>query len=293
MKILLTGGSGFLGSALAVNWLKAGHEVALLLRPASNTKRLQGLDSFFNIGRFTNDVEISAFVENVQPEVVVHNASTFGRQGETRVQLFDANIRIGLVIIQALKKVGHTVSFINAGSALRPEVSLYALAKNQFAHWGRMIATLENGDFKFINVLLQHVYGPNDDVSKFSTYVLHACYRNDPYINLTAGEQRRDFIYIDDAVSAYNILLTHCNQLDTIIDIEVGSGVAPTIRQFVETVHRITESNTNLLFGALPYRPNEAMLCLANLEYMKKLGWTPKFDINSGLNKTMQMEFKK
>lgn len=143
----------------------------------------------------------------------------------------------------------------------------------------------------FINVLLQHMYGPGDDASKFTTHVLHACHRNDPVLKLTAGEQARDFIYIDDVVSAYDTLLTQRHQLDTVQDIDVGSGVAPTIRQFVETAHRLTASRTELLFGALPYRANEAMHCLANVARMTQLGWVPAFDLNAGLKKTIELEF--
>lgn len=238
------------------------------------------------------DAEVDAFVKKVQPEVVVHTACAYGRQGETSLQLFDANLRLGLVILQALRHAAQPVRFMNTGSALAPEVSLYALSKNQFAQWGRMLATQSGGQLRFINVLLQHLYGPGDDASKFTTHVLHACQRNDPTLKLTAGEQARDFIYIDDVVSAYDTLLTQRHQLDTEQDIEVGSGVAPTIRQFVETAHRLTASRTELLFGALPYRANEAMHCLANVARISQLGWAPTFDLNAGLKKTIELEFK-
>lgn len=293
MKILLTGASGFLGSALALHWRNAGHQVALLLRPTSQLHRLRGLDASFDIGRCTTDAEVDAFIRKAQPEAVVHTACAYGRQGETSLQLFDANLRLGLIILQALQHTVPPVSFINTGSALAPEVSPYALSKHQFAQWGRMLATQSMGALRFVNVLLQHMYGPGDDPSKFTTHVLHACHRNEPVLKLTAGEQARDFIYIDDVVSAYDTLITQCTQLDAVLDIEVGSGVAPTIRQFVETAHRLTASSTELLFGALPYRANEAMHCLANVERIKKLGWEPAYDLNAGLKKTIELEFNR
>ena len=137
------------------------------------------------------------------------------------------------------------------------------------------------------------MYGPGDDTSKFTSLVLHACHRNDPALKLTAGAQARDFIYIDDVVSAYDALFTQRHRLDSVEDIEVGSGVAPTIRQFVETAHRLTASRTELLFGAMPYRANEAMHCMANVARMTQLGWSPAFDLNAGLKKTIELEFLK
>ena len=293
LNIVLTGASGFLGSALALHWLHAGHQVALLLRPSSKVVRLKGLHASFDIGRCSTDDEVAAFVKRVQPEVVVHTACAYGRQAETSLQLLDANLRLGLVLIQALQNAAQPVTFINTGSGLAPEVSPYALSKNQFAQWGRMLATQNSGSFQFINVLLQHMYGPGDDASKFTAHVLHACQRNDPLLKLTAGEQTRDFIYIDDVVSAFDALLMQCHQLEPVLDIEVGSGVAPSIRQFVESAHRLTASSTRLHFGAIPYRANEAMHCLANLERIRQLGWAPRFDLDAGLKKTIELEFKK
>ena len=282
-----------MGSALALHWQNAGHQVALLLRPASRLHRLRGLDASFDIGRCSTDAEVDAFLWRVEPEVVVHTACAYGRQHETRLQLFDANLRLGLVMMQSLQHVAQSVSFINTGSALAPEVSPYALSKHQFAQWGSMLSAQSDGKLRFVNVLLQHMYGPCDDVSKFTTHVLHACRNNEPSLKLTAGEQMRDFIYIDDVVSAYDTLLTQCNQLPEFMDIEVGSGLAPTIREFVETAHRLTSSHTELLFGALPYRANEAMHCLANVERITQLGWHSAFDLNAGLQKTIELEFNK
>jgi nucleoside-diphosphate-sugar epimerase len=293
VKILLTGGSGFLGSALALHLLKGGHQVALLLRPTSQLHRIRGLPALFDIGRCTTDAEVDNFVKKVQPDVVIHTACLYGRQGETSLQIFESNLRLGLLILQALKHVERKVSFINTGSALAPDVSPYALSKHQFTQWGRMLANQSGGQLRFVNVLLQHMYGPGDDASKFTSHVLHACLRNDPVLKLTAGEQARDFIYIDDVVSAYDTLVNQCSQLGAVLDIDVGSGVAYTVRSFVETVHRLTASRTVLIFGALPYRPNEAMHCLANVEHMEQLGWHPLYELSAGLEKTIETEFIK
>jgi CDP-paratose synthetase len=290
VKILLTGATGFLGSALALHWLHAGHQVALLLRATSKLDRLLGLEASFDVGYSVADAEVSSFVNRVQPEVVVHTACAYGRNGETSLQLWDTNLRFGLVILQALQHTKQPVSFINTASALAPEVSLYALSKSQFAQWGGMLTNKSAGKLEFVNVLLQHMYGPGDDASKFTTHVLHACQRNDPVLNLTAGEQTRDFIYIDDVVSAFDTLLSQRHQLDTVQDIEVGSGVAPSLRQFVETAHRLTGSRTKLQFGSLPYRANEPMHSMANVGRMLKLGWNPVFDLNAGLKKTIELE---
>jgi CDP-paratose synthetase len=293
MRILLTGASGFLGSALAIHLHEAGYQLSLLLRPTSKLDRLNNLACYFDIGRCATDADVDAFVTRTKPDVVIHTACAYGRQGETPSQILDANLRIGLVVLQALLRLGSPVTFISTGTVLMPNVSLYALSKHQFLEWARAIAHQSAGKVKFVNVLLQHMFGPGDDASKFTTHVLQTCHRNAPELDLTGGEQRRDFIYIDDVVSAYRVLAEQHDQLDTVCDIEVGSGVAPPVREFVETVHRLTCSRTQLNFGRLPYRPNEAMHCQANIARMQALGWNLRFDLSSGLKKTIELEFNK
>jgi CDP-paratose synthetase len=292
VKVLLTGGSGFLGSALALHWLKAGLDVALLLRPESLTNRLQGFENLFSIGRDTTNRGIYAFVKETNPDVVVHTACSYGRDDESILNLLDTNVSLGLAILESLATLQRPVCFINTGSALPAKVSRYALSKRQFSEWGRCLAAQSAGSLKFINVLLQQMYGPGDDRSKFPMYVLHACHRNIPELRLTAGEQARDFVYIDDVVTAYDTLLKNYNNFDNILDIEVGSGVAPTVKQFVETAHSLTESRTILYYGTVPYRRNEVMLSVADITYMAQLGWMPAFDIYLGLKRTIELEFK-
>lgn len=291
MKILLTGASGFLGSALALRLCQDGHEVALLARPGSQLWRLSDWAAAFAVGRCAGDEDIAAFVGEVDPDAVVHTACAYGRRDETLVDIADANVRLGLVILQALEKRERASLFLNTGTVLAPDVSPYALTKNQFSDWGRFMAARSGGRLQFINVLLQHMYGPHDDATKFTTHVLRACRRNDAALALTAGEQQRDFIYIDDVASAYSTLLAQAGTLGPATDVEVGTGSAPSVRAFVETVHRLTGSVTALQFGAVPYRANEAMHCQADIAFMRSLGWSPAYDLEAGLKRTIEMEF--
>lgn len=317
MKVLITGGSGFLGSAAALHLQAAGHELALLLRPGSSVARLGQAASRMQLGRCSSDAEIAGFVRAVQPQAVLHTACSYGRQGETALQLLDTNLRFGMLLLQALNSPSDGPRhFINIGSALSHHVSAYALSKAQFAQWGGLMA--RTGGPRFTNVLLQHMYGPGDDGNKFSSLVLRACRSHQPSLALTAGEQRRDFIHVDDVVSALALLLQmpagrvdgavdagvdaelaagvhvhaadHLHSHQAVTEIELGSGQAPTVREFVETVHALTASRTRLLFGALPYRPGEAMHCQANISRLTGWGWAPRHTLRSGLQDTLKRD---
>ena len=291
MKILITGGSGFLGSALARSFRTGGHDVSLLLRPTSSLKRLQG-PLQFEIKRADSLAQAQDFVSTAKPDALIHTACSYGRSGEDLLELMEANISLGLVLLQALSSVSRAKRsvFINTGTALAPDVSGYALSKTQFAQWGRLHAHDASNAIQFINVELQHMYGPGDDANKFTTRVLHACRRNEPSIPLTLGEQRRDFVFIDDVVSGYDAILLNAPALPSAVDIPLGSGVAGTIREYVQTAHDLCASKTELHFGAIPYRASEAMHCVADLSTMRRLGWSPRWDLRSGLLRTLETE---
>jgi nucleoside-diphosphate-sugar epimerase len=293
MKILLTGASGFLGSALARHWAGAGHELALLLRPSSSLRRLRAVPTPCRIYRCADDLEITAMVADFAPDAVVHTACRYGRKGETALEVFDTNVRLGIVLLQALLSATaeRACSFLHAGSVLGSELGLYALSKAQFAQWGMLLAAQAEQPLRFIEARLQHMYGPDDDPAKFSTQVMHACHHQVERLALTPGEQRRDFVHIDDVVGAFDILLRQAGQLAKADAVDVGSGQAPTIRQFVETVHVLCRSRTRLDFGARSYRANEAMHCQADTTRLRALGWQCRHDLRSGLRQTLELEF--
>lgn len=290
MKILVTGASGFLGSALALRLRQDGHDVSLLVRASSSLARLRNVD--FETDVCSTDADVRDLVHRIGPQAIVHTACSYGRRQESLLTLTDANVRLGLALLQSLTdSPGPRCLFINTGTALPAHAGAYALSKHQFSAWGRIVAHNHPDRVRFVNVALQHMYGPGDDRTKFTTNVLRACHDNQAELALTAGEQRRDFVYIDDVVNAYVTLLQKADALDPTVDVPVGSGAAPTIREFVQTVHRLCRSKTRLMFGALPYRPGEAMNCLADLSAMTRLGWAPEWTLEAGLERTIALEF--
>lgn len=134
------------------------------------------------------------------------------------------------------------------------------------------------------------MYGPGDDDSKFTSYVIHSCQKNLPVLPLTLGEQKRDFIYIEDVVDAYVKVIENISKFDNQLQIELGSGHATSIRSFVELAHGLTGSNTYLAFGQIPLRENDEICLVANPQILKNLGWSPKFSIEAGIKKMIEME---
>jgi CDP-paratose synthetase len=283
MNVLLTGANGFLGNHLLKRLLKAGHSVVAARRHTQIDK----------IGAQTDQVQWfpveegfnACFTHHPQLNAVVHTATNYGRHGEPLDQLLSTNTLWPLSCLQAAVSHGVRV-FINTDSTLPRDTSPYALSKSQFLDWGRWLGEVKK--ISFVNIRLEHMFGPGDNLSKFPCHVIQSCSRNLPELLLTEGLQRRDFIYIDDVVEAYNVILNHSPKLGFgFHEYELGSGSAGTIREFVEMVHRITASQTCLKFGALPYRNNEPMLSVADISRLNALGWSCLNTLEMGIRKTL------
>ena len=135
------------------------------------------------------------------------------------------------------------------------------------------------------------MYGPDDQASKFTSQIIKSCLANEPEIKLTLGNQKRDFVYIDDVVAAYEILLENTDlQEELYYEYHIGSGKAITIREFVETVHQLSHSSSHLDFGALPYRKNEIMNSETSIEQMMLLGWRCQTKLADGIMKIIRYE---
>ncbi len=291
MKILVTGGTGFLGSHLVKAFLKEGHQVIILKRSFSNTWRIA--DVMPHISAYDIDCcEItSPFQDHGRIEAVIHTATCYGRKGEDASEILDVNTAFPLRLLEAAIYF-KTDIFFNTDTSLDKFLNPYSLSKKQFAEWGKLMA--DQRKMRFVNIITDHFYGPGDDDTKFTAYIVKSCIQNVPELKLTAGGQKRDFIYIDSVVSAYAILLRNARLQEPIYqDYEIGSGASVSVREFVETVHRLTGSQTMLKFGALPYREHEVMESHANIEPIKALGWSNTVELLEGLEKTIAVEQKR
>jgi nucleoside-diphosphate-sugar epimerase len=290
-KIVLTGATGFLGSHLASMLIKNGYQVIALKRRSSSLHRLANISSELEMVD-VDDVNFDeVFSKFGKIDAIIHTATCYGRNDESISEIFSANTDFPLKLLDAGIRAGVDM-FINTDTILDKYLNLYALSKNQLLQWGRFFSLHKN--ICFVNLRLEHFYGAYDDPSKFSTYVIKGCLDSTSELKLTKGEQKRDFIHVDDVVSAYLALLKNKQNFSSpFVEFDVGTGRSISIREFVETVHRISGSKTELVFGAIPYREGEVMHSEANISGLVDLGWRCFYDVETGLSEVMQREMNK
>jgi len=287
-RIVLTGVTGFLGSHLARALITEGYKVIGLKRSSSSLHRLYGVLNDLTLVDVESADYDAIFRDHGKVDTIVHTATSYGRNNETVTEIFLANTEFPLRLLDAGSRAG-VRSFMNTDTILDKYLNFYAFSKNQLLEWGRFFAL--NEKIAFWNLRLEHFYGFGDDASKFTAYIFNSCLANEPEIRLTLGEQRRDFIYIDDVVSAYLLLLREIHGAAPVLrEFDIGSGTSISIKEFVTLVKRLTGSTTELKFGALPYRDGEVMSSTANVASLTALGWKCEYDVEAGIRKILGME---
>jgi nucleoside-diphosphate-sugar epimerase len=285
--ILLTGGTGYLGSKILKKLVDNGYNIILLKRSFSNSVRIKEYLNKIAI----YDIDLipleTIFSENTTIDTIVHCATNYGRGENDPLHVIEANLLLPLKLLELGKKY-HIKCFINTDTILDKRINYYSLSKKQFKDW----LFVYKQEYTCINVALEHFYGSGDDATKFVTYIVHNLLKNVDKIDLTNGEQKRDFIYIDDVVTAFVKII---NSLDNFgqdfYEFEVGTTHTLSIKEFVKLVKQLSgNKHTFLNFGAIPYRENEVMNYYVDTSEISKLGWKCNNTVEEGIKKMIELE---
>lgn len=288
--VLVTGGTGFLGSHLIRVLKSLNYKIILLKRSFSNTFRVDDLLPnlvTYNIDQC--DLE-KPFLDFPSIYAIIHLATDYGRERNTSpTKLLKNNVEFPLTLLEYAIK--HSVPlFINTDSYFNKKkipysgLPLYSLSKYSFLKYAEQAVEDENTNL--VTLRLEHVYGEQDNVSKFVNFLTMECLANRETVSLTSGKQKLDFVYVDDVVSAYVLLLTvNLSKFHSSSKLyEVGTGTAIELRAFVEMVHFLSQSTTKLCFGAKSNDESEIiMFSEANISSLKVLGWSPTTPLRDGL----------
>ena len=292
MTILLTGATGFLGSHLLKALVNKGYEVVVLKRSTSNMWRLKGFENTFK-SYDIDRVPLQKAFEEQYIDTIIHTACMYGRKGESIQQILKTNLMFGIKLLSTAIDFS-TKYFLNTSTLLDKQINAYALSKKQFEEWLK----LASNKIQVVNLKLELMFGEQDGNDKFTSWILNELQQEKNIIPLTAGTQKRDFIYIDDVVSAYLTCLEQAPQLKDFNDIEVGTGVLTPVKSFVTLVKNTLEKlkgspiETQLNFGALPYREGEIMEPQVDNSRLCSLGWQPKRSLEENIERFVKNEIQ-
>lgn len=290
--VFLTGATGFLGSALLRRLLHSGRSVVATIRVTSNPERIADLLQHPNLTLVDTAPEtLDQAFQAHHIGAIVHTATEYGR-GQTPVaRILDSNLILPIRLIE-LGAQHHVRGFVNTDSYFNKSGGSYSNLLNYSLSKRTLLVWLKNfsSQISIANVVLEHLYGPYDSRTKFVEAAIRSiAVEHIESLKLTYGHQKRDFIYLSDAVEAFMTVITHVESHKfNFKTFEVGFGKSIPVRDFVTEISKLSGSPTYLDFGSIEYRDDEIMNSRADIRELSDLGWNPTVHPSEGILKILQ-----
>jgi nucleoside-diphosphate-sugar epimerase len=300
-RVLVTGASGFVGAAVVRRARERGLRVTALVGPRSDLTRLAPIAHEITVVRadITDEAALAAAILGARPDACIHLAAAGAVVREDGLDLlWAANALAPARIARALAQAGGR-RLVTAGSsseygtvdgpmdeadACDPD-DLYGVSKLAGGLLARNVG--RDAGLETAHLRLFSVYGPGEDPRRLVASVVRALVAGRP-IDLTPGEQVRDFIYVDDVADA--LLVAALEPGIDGVTVNVGTGTQTTVRELCLRVAALTGGEDLLRFGARPYRPGERFQWRAATEHAERtLGWRARTDLDEGLRLTVDM----
>ncbi|RLC36770.1 UDP-glucose 4-epimerase [candidate division Kazan bacterium] len=300
MKILVTGGAGFIGSHIVDAYINNGHEVIVVDNLSSGYRQNINKRAKFYQADVNNYWEIEEIFLVEKPDIVSHHAGQISINVSVKNPIYDATVNILGTINLLEVSVRYGVDkfiFSSSGGAIYDEryipsrensptkpQSPYGIAKlsiERYMEYYRNIRGLKTVILRYSNV-----YGPRQDSKGENAVIpifINKLKSNQAPIIFGSGKQTRDFINVADVVNA-NMLVSAINFTGTL---NISSGRETTIIELFNIIR--SAINIPLQPQFQPARPGEQLRsCLDNTLARTSLGWKPTINLSEGIDQLVQ-----
>ncbi|WP_298559654.1 NAD(P)-dependent oxidoreductase [uncultured Aliiroseovarius sp.] len=302
-RILISGGTGFIGSHLARALVEAGDDVAVLSRPGSSTARLQDIAA--RIGIYWIDPldldGVTRQMAQIAPDVIYHlSAQTRFLSSDPLRDLetaHEANVAPLLTMIRAADALQTPPkAFIRAGTiaeygraAAPQDENAHTLPTNAYAasmlsgtHY--LNAARPHLPFQATTARLALTYGPDQAGDFIVPSLIEACLAGEPF-DVKRPEDRRDLVHVSDIVTALIGLGRVDGPLPDVMNL--GSATAPSMREVAELVLVLTGAPRDLVTLHSHHPDAGHELCLISDRVHDLIGWRPSLDLRAGLSRVI------
>jgi len=300
-KVVITGGTGFVGSNLVRELLNKGHEVYLFVRKDSDLWRLEEIVNHLRIKVIDlNDFdETLKTIQTIRPDWCFHLA-TYGAYS-SQIQIdptIQTNIRTTINLANSCIKTGIEV-FINTGSSseygikdhapkefeyIEPN-SLYAITKAAATHYCTWISKTQ--DISIATLRLYSVFGPYEEPNRLIPQVIIKGLKG-TLPSLVNPDISRDFVFISDVIDSYFLVANNPRIVKGKI-YNVGTGIQTTIREVVKDIKLLLPISSEPQWGTMDNRNWDTDIWVADhSKITDELSWIPKFTFLNGLSLTIE-----
>lgn len=297
MNILLTGGTGFIGSHLLKRLTLLNHKLIVIKRATSDTWRLKDISHkliFFNVDS-PND--LTSLFKKYKPDLIIHLAMVYKKNTDNILDLENmnyVNISFPSLLLQ-LAILYRVKAFINTGTcfeyklpdkhitekSLTEPYNYYAATKLSFEEILKYFTSKH-----LINAMTLRLFYPYGEMSnkKIIPLMINALLKNKE-LEVSLGKQKYNYTYVNDIIDAY------INCIDYILSkkyrqyeiINIGESEVYSLREIGKKLE-IISGRKKLIKFVKPYLPDEIMYCSCdNTKARQLLNWLPKTNILKGL----------
>jgi len=301
VRILVTGGAGFIGSNVADRFVAEGHEVAVFDDLSSGFREFVPAAARFFQGDLADAAAVDAAIAQFRPEVVDHHAAQIDVRKSVADPVWDARINVlgSIGLLQACTRHGvRKVVYASTGGALygegrtlpatedhpiNPEAP-YGASKHTVEHYLYLWRLLHGLDFTVLRY--PNVYGPRQnphgEAGVNAIFIGLMLEGKRPRI-FGDGEAVRDYLYVDDVVEANVLALTQASGEM----LNIGTGVGTSVNDIVRELQAIIGTSEGAIHEAA--RPGEIQRIYLDATRAKQvLGWVPRVSFAEGLRRTVE-----
>ncbi|MES2087653.1 MAG: NAD-dependent epimerase/dehydratase family protein [Patescibacteria group bacterium] len=304
--ILVTGGTGFVGSHLVHALVERGFEVHVLARPASNFWRLEGIISKISVhhGDLSDKASIEKIVKKIKPKGIFHLgvASVVSGVGADNGTIIATNVLGTINLFEATASLPYDF-FVSMGSFLEygfkdhpiaeSEIcqpgELYGVTKLAATLYGQALARAQNKPI--VTLRLFTPYGPANEKERLTSKIIAQALAGKE-IALTRPTVSRDFVFVSDVVE---LLLEAADKAEKYKGeiFNIGSGVRTSIGDVVSHILQKTQSKSEVKWGTFRSVSYDSDVWQADMtETFSHFSWRPKVSLHAGLDRTIE-HFKK
>jgi nucleoside-diphosphate-sugar epimerase len=302
MKILITGGNGFLGSNLVEYLLDKGHNILVLSRKYNNIEHL--LDKIEFIQYNSNDYyTYQNKILNFSPDIVIHCAWEGGNSyiDINSSDQIHKNISLSLSLLEITNKQLNKPKFIGFGTfveygiidkkakenQIENPINFYGLAKNIFKNISKLYCNQNNIEWVWIRPC--YVYGSKDVPTRLIPSIINKLLKNESII-LNSCDTVIDYLHIDDFCSALSSLITTNNKGV----FNICSGKEYSLRNIIDFIQQNILTSQKIVFDpSLDRKFSSKYICGSNNKLIKHTNWHPLISINEGIIKTINYQKSK